>query len=83
MNEALREARQMEDRDMKKEHEYTNQQLLQHHQITIRFLSVGCVVSVGCKEIPFGNNEAAMNAIKDYIKNPKESSEHWNKIFNQ
>ena len=59
------------------------QEMLQNHEVNIRFLSVGCVVRVGCKEIAFTTVREAMTAINDYVKNPHGESERWWKIFSE
>lgn len=56
---------------------------LREHEITIRFLSVGAVVRVGCKEIAFTSIIKAMEAINDYVHNPKEVTDKYNKLFNE
>jgi hypothetical protein len=35
-------------------------EVLQQHEIRIRFLSRGCIVSVGCKDIAFENISEAL-----------------------
>lgn len=54
-----------------------NQELLQAHTIQIEFLSRGCLISVGCKKIPFESIEIAMKELNEYVKNPSESHEKW------
>jgi hypothetical protein len=54
--------------------------LIQHH-ISIRFLSIGCIVDVGCKSIPFTSVDEAMKELNAYVANPKEATEKWNKIL--
>lgn len=60
----------------------TRNQALQKWEINIRFLSVGCVISVGCKTIGFGDVDEAMRELTNYVSNPLEEREKWNKIFN-
>ena len=69
--------------DRREEVEYTpnKQQILRDYEIRIRFLSVGCVVSVGCKEIPFRRVSEAMEELNKYVSNPYEEGKRWNKIF--
>lgn len=54
---------------------------LREYELSIRFLSSGVVVSIGCKQIAFETIDKAMEEINAYIKNPKASYEKWNKIF--
>lgn len=55
---------------------------LREFEINIRFLSRGCVVRVGCKEIAFEDHTNAMAAINAYVANPWEEQEKWRKILN-
>jgi len=58
----------------------TAQQVLQQHEIRIRFLDKGCIVSLGCKDVAFGSPKVALDAIVDYINNPKEVSKNWREV---
>lgn len=64
-----------------KEYIPNKQQILREYGISIRFLSVGCIISVGCKEIPFTNVGEAMEELNKYVNNPYEEQKRWNKIF--
>lgn len=61
--------------------EPSRQYFLREYPITIRFLSIGCVVEVGCKHIPFQNIDEAMKEINEYVANPREMQEKWRKIL--
>ena len=54
--------------------------LLREYEIRISFLSVGCIVNVGCKNIPFSTVKEGMDAINAYVSNPEVQRERWNKI---
>jgi hypothetical protein len=58
-------------------------QLLREYEIAIRFLSRGCVIRVGCKEIAFEDTDNAMNELMEYAKDPYKTSEKWHKILNE
>jgi hypothetical protein len=58
-------------------------QMLKDYEINLRFLSVGCVIRIGCKEIPFRDISEAMEELNNYVKNPHESHKKWNLIFEQ
>ena len=74
--------RPMMDRECLKEEYIPNkQQILRDYEINIRFLSVGCVVRVGCKEIPFTNVGEAMVELNKYVSNPYEETKKWNIVF--
>jgi ribosome maturation protein Sdo1 len=51
------------------------------YPISIEFLSIGCIVRVGCKSIPFQSVEDAMKEVNAYVSNPKESQEKWRAIL--
>jgi hypothetical protein len=69
------------DRECAKEYIPNKQQILREYTIELRFLSVGCVIRVGCKEIPFTNVSEAMEELNKYVSNPYEEGKRWNKIF--
>ena len=76
------EGRPMQECDVKRSY-ISKQELLQQYEVRIQFLSVGCIVNVGCKSIAFGTVNEAMKELNDYVENPKEISEKWNRIFNE
>ena len=51
-----------------KEYRPFKQEVLREYEINIRFLSRGCIVRVGCKEIAFENPSQAMDEINKYVK---------------
>ena len=54
------------------------QQLLSRYSIKIDFLSRGCVVNIGCKNIPFEKVEDAITEINRYVNNPEEVEKEYN-----
>jgi hypothetical protein len=56
---------------------------LRDYEINIRFLSLGCLVRVGCKEIAFTSIQEAMQEINEYVANPKLLSDKYNKLFSE
>jgi len=56
-------------------------EILRENEICIRFHSIGCVINVGCKSIPFTSVEEAMKALNSYVENPYEEKTKWYKIF--
>ena len=60
----------------------TDQQILKEYEIRIQFLDKGCVVNVGCKAVAFNSITNAIDAIREYVANPKEVAKHWRKEFN-
>ena len=67
--------------ELKKEYKPKKQELLREYEIRLRFLSVGCVVGVGCKEIPFRDIKEAMDYLNKYVENPFEEGMKWREIF--
>ena len=56
-------------------------ELLQRHEIVIQFMSVGCLIRIGCKSIPFESVEEAMKELNEYVNNPHKSTKKWEKVF--
>lgn len=59
----------------------SRQYFLREYPINIRFLSIGCVVEVGCKSIPFTDVDRAMAEINEYVANPEASQNKWRKVL--
>jgi hypothetical protein len=54
---------------------------LQSYSIQIEFLARGCIVSVGCKKIPFEKVSEAMAEITNYVNYPYETQQKWKKLL--
>jgi len=65
----------------KREYGPSKQQVLQEYEITLRFLSRGCVVNVGCKSIAFETAESAMKEVNEYVTNPWETQKRWRNLL--
>lgn len=63
------------------EYRPTAKEALREYEIRIKFISRGCIVSVGCKDIAFENYIEAMAAINAYVANPWEEQKKWRKIL--
>lgn len=59
----------------------SNQYFLQEYKIEIEFMARGCVIRVGCKQIPFESVEEAMNELNEYVKNPYEVQQKWRELL--
>jgi hypothetical protein len=59
----------------------SRQSWLREYNISIRFLSIGCIIDVGCKSIPFLSVDEAMKELNAYISNPESESKKWLKIL--
>ena len=64
-----------------KEYTPSKTEALREYEINIRFLSRGCVVRVGCKEIAFSDNEEAITELNKYFNAPYETQKSWRKIL--
>lgn len=69
--------------DMAKTYTPKRQEILRDYEISIRFLSVGCIIKVGCKEIPFTSVNEAMDKLSLYVKDPYEEGKKWQKVFDE
>ena len=63
------------------EYRPSNNEALKDYEITIRFLSRGCTVRVGCKEIAFEKVEEAIAELNNYVANPYDEQQKWRKIL--
>jgi len=88
MNEAIsagmpetQHAPQLE--DCVKEYRPSRTECLRNHSINIDFLSMGCIVRVGCMSIPFQFVNDAMDAINAYVQNPYEERKRWEKLIEE
>lgn len=61
----------------------SRQECLRDYEVKIRFLTLGCIVSVGCKEIPFTTIKEGMEALNQYVAKPWETREIWEKRFQE
>jgi hypothetical protein len=53
--------------ELAKEYRPSKQEALREYEIKIRFLSRGCIVKVGCKEIAFEDFSRAMAELNEYV----------------
>lgn len=66
-----------------KEYRPSRMECLRNHSISIDFLSIGCIVRVGCMSIPFSFVNDAMDAITAYIENPYDERKKWEKLIEE
>jgi ethanolamine utilization cobalamin adenosyltransferase len=59
----------------------SKKELLKNYQINIEFLSVGCIIRVGCESIAFESLEDAMSELHRYVDNPEQSIAKWRKLL--
>ena len=65
----------------KVEYKPSRSEALRDYRIEIEFLSIGCIIRVGCKPIPFTSVDEAMKELNAYVKDPVTSQKVWNKRF--
>ena len=65
--------------EMPKEYRPSKQEALGRYEINIQFMSRGCVIRVGCKNIPFSSTEEAIAELQKYFENPYDTQELWHK----
>jgi hypothetical protein len=61
----------------------SRQECLRDHEVIIRFLTLGCVIEVGCKSIPFTTIKEGMLALNEYVAKPYETRQIWEKRFQE
>jgi len=61
----------------------TKQETLRDYRIEIEFLSVGCIIRIGCKSIPFSTVKEGMEALNQYVAKPCETRQIWEKRFQE
>lgn len=81
MNQIERERGPMVEPCPTEEYRPSRVQALQEYEIRIKFLSRGCIVSVGCKEIAFQDLSDAIHEINKYFTCPYETQQEWRKIL--
>lgn len=64
-----------------KEYKPPRQECLREFRVEIEFLSIGCVIRVGCKSVPFSTVSEGMKAFNDYVANPYETRKIWEERF--
>jgi hypothetical protein len=57
--------------------------VLRDHEIHITFYSIGCMIRIGCKTIPFSTIEEGMRELNEYVADPYTSARKWEKIFQE
>ena len=68
--------------DCPKEIERSKGALLSDNEVRIRFVSVGCIISVGCKTFAFSTVNEGIKALVDYVENPIEEYKKWINLTN-
>jgi hypothetical protein len=61
----------------------SRQECLREYEVRLRFLTLGCVIEVGCKSIPFTTIKEGMEALNQYVAKPYETRQIWEKRFQE
>jgi hypothetical protein len=69
--------------DCIKEYIPSRSEALRDHRIEIEFLSIGCLIKIGCKSIPFSTVKQGMEALNQYVNDPVSLRKLWMKRFLQ
>jgi len=59
----------------------TRSECLRDYEIRIKFLTIGCIVEVGCKSIPFTTIKEGMKALNEYVEDPNKVRKIWEEKF--
>lgn len=66
-----------------KEYKPSRLECLRDYHINIEFLSIGCIIRIGCKSVPFSTIDEGMKALNEYVGNPYEQRKIWEEKFKQ
>jgi hypothetical protein len=69
--------------DCVKEYRPSRMECLRNYSISIRFLSIGCIIEVGCKQIPFTTVKQGMEALNQYVNDPVSLRKLWEERFSK
>jgi hypothetical protein len=64
-----------------KEYRPSRTKCLRDYRVEIEFLSIGCVIRIGCKSVPFSTVKEGMEALNAYVKDPIELRKIWEERF--
>ena len=81
MNEIVEAPTMVE--DCVKEYIPTKGEALRSYSISIEFLTIGCIVRVGCKSVPFSSIKEGLTALNNYVVNPVETRKIWEARFSK
>ena len=68
---------------MSEEYKPSRAECLRDYEIRIKFLTIGCIIAVGCKEIPFTSIKEGMKALNEYVETPFETRKIWEEKFKE
>ena len=59
----------------------SRQECLREYEVRLRFLTLGCIIEVGCKSVPFTTVKEGMEALNAYVKDPIGLRKIWEERF--
>ena len=57
--------------------------ILKKWDITIKVITIGCIISVGCKSFAFSTLEEGLKELQEYYKDPAKLVNKWERIEKQ
>ena len=58
-------------------HKPSRQRSLQEYEITLRFLSKGMVIHVGCQQLAFSDVNEGLAELNKYLESPYDEQQRW------
>jgi len=80
LNSLDEQVEMIEPRNMIEPPIYSKLELLKNHNVTFRFLDLGCTISVGCKTYAFSDVNVALEEFSSYVKNPSEARKKFKEL---
>jgi hypothetical protein len=79
MSEPLLSEQQV--KSMIEERKPSRQRSLQEYEITLRFLSKGMVIHVGCQQLAFSDVDEGLAELNKYLESPHDEQQRWLKLL--
>ena len=79
----MNEVERMPEPCEKMEWKPSRMEVLRDYKVEIEFLSIGCIIRVGCKSVPFSTLKEGMEALNAYVVNPHETRRMWEERFSK
>ncbi len=79
MSEPLLSEQQV--KSMIEERKPSRQRSLQEYEITLRFLSKGMVIHVGCQQVAFSDVDEGLAELNKYLESPYDEQQRWLKLL--
>ena len=79
MSEPLLSEQQV--KSMIEERKPSRQRSLQEYEISLRFLSKGMVIHVGCQQLAFSDVDEGLAELNKYLESPYDEQQRWLKLL--